>query len=145
MAMLPISQVAKRFGVRSSALRYYEEIGLLPEARKVGGQRQYDPEALRRLAVIQRAREVGFSLKEIQELLAGFDPGKQRSQNWRQLTRQKCAELDAQTEKIRAMQTILQSWGQCGCQALDHCGEAMLKKKCGPASQGDSLRSKGKG
>ncbi len=131
MALLSISEVSKRFGLRSSALRYYEDIGLLPEARKVGGQRQYEPGTVRRLAVIQRARQVGFSLKEIQELLAGFDQGTTASQSWRALTQRKRAELEARSEEIKAMQTILQRWGQCGCKKLDDCGEAMVRRSCG--------------
>ena len=64
MAALTISEVAKRLGVRSSTIRYYEEIGILPPAHRLNGQRRYDQKVLYRLAVIQHAQRAGFSLPE---------------------------------------------------------------------------------
>jgi len=57
---LSISEVAKQIGLRPSAIRYYEQIGVLPPAHRVSGQRRYDPTVLYRLAIIQRARQLGF-------------------------------------------------------------------------------------
>ena len=65
---LAISDVARVFGLRSSAIRYYEQIGILPPPMRKNGQRRYDKSALFRLAVVQRARETGFTLEEIREL-----------------------------------------------------------------------------
>jgi DNA-binding transcriptional MerR regulator len=67
MQTLTISQVARRFGLRSSALRYYEQIGILAPVNRVSGRRRYDSLSLRRLAVIQRARDAGFALEDIRE------------------------------------------------------------------------------
>ena len=64
-----IGEVADRVGVRVSLIRYYEEIGLLPESPRVSGQRRYDQSVLRRLAVIDVAQRAGLSLDEIKELL----------------------------------------------------------------------------
>jgi MerR family transcriptional regulator, redox-sensitive transcriptional activator SoxR len=69
---LSISKVAKQMGIRSSAIRYYEQIGILPPAHRVSGQRRYDVTALHRLVVIQRARQTGFTLTEIKQLFFGF-------------------------------------------------------------------------
>ncbi len=55
MALLTIAEVAQRTGLKSSAIRYYEEFGILPPAIRVSGQRRYDQVALYRLAVVQRA------------------------------------------------------------------------------------------
>jgi len=60
--LLSISEVASQIGLRPSAIRYYEQIGILPPAQRVSGQRRYDVTALHRLVVIQRARQTGFTL-----------------------------------------------------------------------------------
>jgi len=72
MAQLTISQVAQEIRLRPSAIRYYENIGLLPQAERLSGQRRYDPTVLYRLAIIQRARQLGFTLSEIRHLFFGF-------------------------------------------------------------------------
>jgi MerR family transcriptional regulator, redox-sensitive transcriptional activator SoxR len=73
MAQLSISEVARMVGLRPSAIRYYEQIGLLPSAKRIRRQRRYDPAAVSRLVVIQRARQNGFTLDEVRELFFGFD------------------------------------------------------------------------
>lgn len=71
MNLLTIGQVAKRVGVTVEAIRFYERQGLLAQPRRTAsGYRQYPPEAVRRIRFIQRAKDVGFSLKEIRELLS---------------------------------------------------------------------------
>jgi MerR family transcriptional regulator, redox-sensitive transcriptional activator SoxR len=72
---LTISQVAHQIGLRPSAIRYYERIGILPPAQRVSGQRRYDITALHRLVMIQRARQTGFTLTEIKRLFFGFRAG----------------------------------------------------------------------
>src|SRR5262252_4201275 len=72
MPQLTISQVARQIRLRPSAIRYYERIGLLPPAQRLGGQRRFDPRVLYRLAIIQRARQLGFTLTEIRQLFFGF-------------------------------------------------------------------------
>jgi MerR family redox-sensitive transcriptional activator SoxR len=72
MPQLTISEVARQVGLQPSAIRYYEQIGILLPAQRISGQRRYDATALHRLAVIQRARQTGFSLEEIRELFFGF-------------------------------------------------------------------------
>ena len=128
-----ISQVAKHFGLRSSALRYYEKVGILQPANRVSGRRRYDAAALRRLAVIQRARQVGFSLNEIRELFSGFRVGVPASQRWQELSRRKLAELDASVERIVVMQKLLRGMCNCRCDVLEECGAALLTRHCRPA------------
>ena len=72
MPELTISEVARQVGLQASAIRYYEQIGLLPRAQRVNGQRRYDATTLYRLAIIQRARQLGFTLSEIRHLFFGF-------------------------------------------------------------------------
>jgi DNA-binding transcriptional MerR regulator len=82
---LSISEVARQIGLRPSAIRYYEQIGILPPAHRVSGQRRYDVTVLHRLIVIQRARQTGFTLDEIKRLFFGFRDGTPPSIRWEKL------------------------------------------------------------
>jgi len=75
MSHMQISEVARRAGVRPSAIRYYEQIRILQPPLRQSGQRRYDRSVLYRLALIQRARQIGFTLEEIRKLFFGFAPG----------------------------------------------------------------------
>ena len=68
MEELTIGEVARQAGIRPSALRYYESIGLLPVPRRVNGRRRYDPAIVQQLTVLQVARQAGFTIAEIQTL-----------------------------------------------------------------------------
>lgn len=127
---MSISEVAKQIGLRSSAIRYYEQIGILPPAHRVGGQRRYDATTLHRLVVIQRARQTGFSLTEIKQLFFGFRAGTPPSVRWQKLKRQKIVELDAMLEHIQSMRDLLEEQGKCHCTALEECGKKMFDKQC---------------
>src|SRR6516225_9068224 len=73
--LLTIGAVAAMTGRSTSAIRYYEQIGLLPEPVRVGGRRRYDPAMVRTLAVIDTAQRAGLALDEIKMLLAASSPG----------------------------------------------------------------------
>src|SRR5215203_2359679 len=66
---LTIGQVARQAGLATSAIRYYESIGLLPEPERLSGQRRYAPDVLRRLGAIDVAKQAGFTLEETRALL----------------------------------------------------------------------------
>jgi len=138
---LSISEVAKQFGLRPSAIRYYEQIGVLPPAHRVSGQRRYDPTVLYRLAIIQRARQLGFTLTEIRQLFFGFRDSTRASERWRTLSQRKLAELDQLMEGIKAVRALLKKlMTKCQCNTLDECGEGMLRSmhpKSLPASRRD--------
>ena len=124
MPELTISEVARQVGLPASAIRYYESIGLLPRARRVSGQRRYDTTALYRLALIQRARRLGFTLPEIRYLFFGFRDVTRASQRWRTLSQKKLEELDRLMEGIQELQRLLkQVMARCGCETLDQCGK----------------------
>src|SRR5258708_26652994 len=65
MAGMSIGEVARKMGLRSSAIRYYERLGLIPKAPRVSGRRRYDDRVLERLAMVRFAKHVGFSVAEI--------------------------------------------------------------------------------
>lgn len=122
MTPLTISQAAAMFGLRPSAIRYYEEIGLLQQPPRVAGQRRYDDVTLDRLAVIQRSRRLGFSLTDIRALFFSYRDGVPPSKRWRELSERKLQELDRRVEEIRVLQAFLREQGNCGCTSLEACG-----------------------
>lgn len=131
MSQLTISEVARQVGLRPSAIRYYEQMGILLPAPRRGGQRRYGPETLYRLAIVQRARRTGFSLEEIRRLFFGFRRITPASERWRSLSRQKLAELDGMLEQIRGMQQLLQQMmDRCQCQTLEQCGRGIFRSDC---------------
>ena len=116
--MLSIGDVAERAGLRPSALRYYEEAGLLSPADRVGGRRHYDASVLDRLRVISCARSAGFTITEIRELLQGED-GAQGS--WRTLAERKLREVNVLIDKAQVTRRLLQASLQCTCKSLEEC------------------------
>jgi MerR family transcriptional regulator, redox-sensitive transcriptional activator SoxR len=116
-----IGEVARRAGMRPSAIRYYESIGLLPEPERVAGRRRYPPEALRTLSVIATAQRAGLSLDEIRELLSTSDGGGEVSERLRTIASDKLPEIDALIERARLVRTWLEAAAECRCPTLDDC------------------------
>ena len=128
MPQLYISEVARQVGLRPSAIRYYERIGLLPSAQRESGQRRYDTTALYRLAIIQRARQLGFTLDEIRQLFFGFGNASRASERWQKLSQRKLAELDSLLDGIKAVRRLLKKMMQdCRCETLDQCGKGIFR------------------
>ena len=98
-----------------------------------GGQRLYDEAALRRLAILVRARELGFSVKDMQILFSDFSDGPPVSERWHELSQAKLAEFDLRIEKILEMQQMLRKMMRCRCEAFDECGGKILSAMCGDA------------
>jgi len=117
---MTIGNVAKRTGLRASAIRFYERAGLLPHPVRAGGRRVYDAAALDRLAVLERAKACGFTLAEISVLF--HDQGS-HSEKWRRLATRKIAELDAAAARFLAMKEILQR--RCECATAAECGRCI--------------------
>lgn len=128
MSHLSISEVARQVGLRPSAIRYYEEMGILPPAERMSGQRRYDRTVLYRLAVVQRARLAGFTLDEIRSLFFGFRDGTRAEARWRQLADRKLTELSVIAEQIKSMEFVLKRMkSKCHCSTLEICGKAILE------------------
>lgn len=121
MEAMSIGQVARRVGLETSTLRYYESIGLLPPAERVSGQRRYTADVLRWLAIIQVAKEAGFTLAEVRTLLDGFSQDVQPSARWKSLAREKLPEVEALILRAQGMKRILQEGLACDCLTLDEC------------------------
>ncbi len=124
---LTIGEVARRAGVRASAIRYYEEDGLLEEPERVGGKRRYDEEVLRRLALIGGAKRAGFTLGEIRTLLHGFPAGTGAAQRWQALASEKLVEVDEAIAQLRQTRGLLEEALRCECASLDECARLLYQ------------------
>lgn len=120
-----ISEVARRAGVRPSALRYYERVGLLPSPGRKGGRRRYGGEVLRevgyRLAVVRVTQQAGFTVSEIKTLLDGFSEETPPSERWRVLATEKLPEVEALVERAAGMKRLLERGLGCECLRLEEC------------------------
>jgi MerR family redox-sensitive transcriptional activator SoxR len=113
-----IGEVAARSGVASSAIRYYEELGLIAPAGRESGRRVYGESATNRVRAIAAAREAGFSLHEIRRLL---DSQAEGTDTWRALVEAKIGEVQARIARLHAVELTLRDSLGCGCRAWDEC------------------------
>jgi MerR family redox-sensitive transcriptional activator SoxR len=118
---LTIGEVARRAGVATSSIRYYERIGLLPEPDRERGQRRYDADVLGKRGFIGVAQSAGFKLREIKELIDGVDGADGLGEPMRSLSRQKLGEVEALLERTKAMKGWLEVAQECGCATPEEC------------------------
>ena len=122
---MSIGEVALSAGVRPSALRYYEGVGLLPPPERENGRRRYDGEVLRevldRLAVVRVAQQAGFTISEIRTLLEGCSEDIPPSERWRLLAREKLPEVEALVGRALGMKDLLERGLRCECLSLEVC------------------------
>jgi MerR family transcriptional regulator, redox-sensitive transcriptional activator SoxR len=122
VANLTIGELSARSGVATSALRYYEEQGLIESQRTSGNQRRYRRPTLRRVAFIRSAQRVGLSLEEIAEALATLPEGRTPTKSdWSRLSRDWRPRLDAQIERLERLREKLDGCIGCGCLSLRTC------------------------
>ena len=119
-ALLTIGEEAAAVGLRPSAIRYYEDSGVLRPAVRVSGRRRYDGEAVDQLLLIRFCQGVGFTLAETRELLSPAE-GKAATQRWRELVDGKLDELDGVIKRARRMKRVLEDSRDCDCVSLDAC------------------------
>ena len=121
MKPLSIGEVARRTGIRASALRYYEAAGILPKAARINGRRSYDTGVIRYVDALLFAQQAGFTLNEIKTLFQGFKADTPLSARWQSLARTKLTELDALTKQIERMRYALELGLKCGCVRIEDC------------------------
>ena len=127
-----IGEAARATGVSAKMIRHYEALGLLPAvARTESGYRQVDQRALHTLRFIRRARDLGFGLDEIEQLLALWADGHRASAEVKALASRHVADLAARIERMQAMQRTLQHLvhachgdGRPDCPILDDLSSA---------------------
>ena len=119
---IPIGELARRSGVAASALRFYEDAGLLLSGRSEAGRRRYARSALRRVAFIRAAQAVGLSLEEIRSALASLPDGRTPTPaDWQRLSRSWQPLLDARIAALTRLRDQLGSCIGCGCLSLSKC------------------------
>ncbi len=126
MSTLSIGEVARRAGVRASTIRYYEEVGLLPEPERVGGKRRYDEKVLGHLALIKAAKRAGFTIVEIRTLLHSFPAEAAASERWRTLASRKLKEVKELVAELRQIEDLLEEALRCQCATLAECAHQLL-------------------
>jgi MerR family redox-sensitive transcriptional activator SoxR len=119
---LSIGQVAERTGLSVSALRFYEEAGLVAPSRNAGGQRRYPRADLRRLSFIMIAQQLGFSLEDIRQKLASLPLGRSPNQrDWTRISQQFRAQLEQRIKLLSLTVERLDGCIGCGCLSLKKC------------------------
>ena len=116
--LLTIGELARRAGVSASALRYYEELGLLPAPARMYGQRRYPESAARVVGTILLYSDAGFTLAEQKVLMAS---SKSAAGDWRRLARRKLAELDEQIARAQAAREAISHGLRCPHEDITKC------------------------
>jgi MerR family transcriptional regulator, redox-sensitive transcriptional activator SoxR len=137
MTDLTIGELSERSGIATSAIRYYEDRGLVSARRTTGNQRRYQRPTLRRLAFIRTAQRVGLSLEEIEEALATLPSNRTPTKaDWTRLSRGWRPRLDDRIAQLERLRDTLDSCIGCGCLSL---------QRCNLSNPGDLVASRGPG
>jgi MerR family transcriptional regulator, redox-sensitive transcriptional activator SoxR len=119
---LTIGELAARSGVSPSALRFYEEAGLIRSSRTAGNQRRYDRAVLRRIAFVQAGKAAGVPLRRIGEALVKLPEGRAPTRrDWERLSRGWQDDLDRRIATLVALRDRLSTCIGCGCLSIDKC------------------------
>jgi MerR family redox-sensitive transcriptional activator SoxR len=135
--LLTITDVARRSGVAASALRYYEERGLIRSERAGSGHRRYPRPVLRRIAFIVFAQRIGLSLEEIAAELAKLPPDRAPTRReWSGLSQTWTQRIDERIGELERLRVGLTECIGCGCLSLDRCKLANPGDRAGGAGPG---------
>lgn len=118
---LTIGELARRTSRRPSAIRYYEEVGLLPEPARVSGRRRYPEQSVRTLAVIDTAQRAGLTLGEIKTLLAARPGDVAAVEELRRIAEERLPQVDAMIKRAHVVRRWLEAAQNCECPSLDDC------------------------
>jgi MerR family redox-sensitive transcriptional activator SoxR len=122
VTLLTIGQLAERSGVATSAIRFYEEKGLIRSTRTTGNQRRYEQSTLRRVAFVRAAQRVGLALEEVAAALATLPDNRAPTKaDWHRISKEWKPRLEEQIRRIRLLEQRLDSCIGCGCLSLKSC------------------------
>jgi len=121
---MTIGELSRRSGISTSAIRFYEQRGLLPRAARLSGRRVFDDRALAQLVVVQLAKDAGFTLAEIRQLVGEFPKNR-----WRRMAEKKLAEIRLASARLETMTVILSRLLKCECFDLEVCGRALERSE----------------
>jgi MerR family transcriptional regulator, redox-sensitive transcriptional activator SoxR len=135
--LLTISEVARRSGVAASAMRFYEDRGLIASERAGSGHRRYPRPVLRRIAFIVFAQRVGLSLEEIGNELAKLPPDRAPDRrDWSRLSSTWTERIDLRIAELQRLRAGLTECIGCGCLSLDRCQLANPEDRAGARGPG---------
>jgi MerR family redox-sensitive transcriptional activator SoxR len=135
--LLTIGEIAERSGVAASALRFYEERGLIQAERAPSGHRRYPRSVLRRVAFVVFAQRVGLTLEEIRTELERLPEGRAPNRrDWSRLSSSWSARIDARIAELERLRAGLAECIGCGCLSLDRCAYANPGDRAGAAGPG---------
>jgi MerR family redox-sensitive transcriptional activator SoxR len=135
--LMTIGEVARRSGVAASALRFYEERGLITSERAGSGHRRYPRPVLRRIAFIVFAQRIGLSLAEIGAELAKLPPDRAPTRrDWSRLSSAWSSRIDGEIAQLERLKAGLTECIGCGCLSLDRCKLANPDDRAAAAGPG---------
>ncbi|MBX7492593.1 redox-sensitive transcriptional activator SoxR [Qipengyuania sp. 1NDW9] len=135
--LLPIGDLARRTGLSVSAIRFYEEKGLVEPHRTAGNQRRFLRSDIRRLSFILIAQKLGLSLSEIEEALAGLPQGRTpNAADWKRISGEVKKRIDAQIAALEKVREDLDGCIGCGCLSLKKCALYNAGDKWGEGGSG---------
>ena len=117
---MEIGEFARRAGLSPSAIRFYEQERLIPPAERRSGRRTYDDRSLASVVVVRLAREAGFSIAEVRQLVNEF--GRDR---WRRMAERKLEQIQSTTERLQTMTILLTKLLGCECPDVEFCGRVL--------------------
>ena len=118
---MKIGQLARATGLRPSAIRYYERLGLLPRPDRANSQRRYPGDAHHRVLLVRFASDMGFTLGEIKLFLNGLRDATPVGTRWKKLAKPKIKEVDASIKRAGCLKSLLEHLLQCRCASLRVC------------------------
>ncbi|MBX9600888.1 MAG: MerR family transcriptional regulator [Bryobacteraceae bacterium] len=127
---MTIGGLSQRTGVPASTIRFWERVGVLPQALRIGGQRRYPKGAEQRVFLVRLAQGCGFTLEETALLLNGFTAKAPPSKRWQRFAALKEAELDGRIAQLEAMRDLVHRVSACQCPDWAECArmaEAALR------------------
>jgi MerR family redox-sensitive transcriptional activator SoxR len=120
--ILSIGEIARRTGVATSALRFYESVGLIESQRSDGNQRRYERSVIRKVAVIKAAKRAGISLEEIGRAIGELPLGRAPNRlDWEKLSRSWDRDLEVRIARLTKIKDDLTGCIGCGCLSIDNC------------------------
>lgn len=128
-----IGELARQSGVPATALRFWEQAGLLPAPRRVSGRRDYGPEALDRVSLLLLSKACGFTVQETRRLFGPGLDGQPPSARWETLAQLKLAEMERVERLLEQMRSALQTVRRCQCVDLKAC--AVEARRALPAAE----------
>lgn len=126
---MKIGELAAKMGLTTSAIRYYEQEGLIDQPERISGQRYYDESVFTKLKLIKLAQAAGFTIADIKTLVQGYAEGQVLSEGWFHIATQKQAEVEQKIKELVQMKAVLNELLKCQCETVEACVNHALNDK----------------